>query len=126
MTAFDRMHATLMDNPDIGVAGWWLPRAGVATAVRLIVRVPALGELADRAPSSLPQRLADLSAPLLVAAGDLLAWGNSTWLLGGQADPDSLGITARWICTAFTGSPAYDGAGCPQLSWNGTAWIAAS
>lgn len=123
-TAFDRALADLMANPDLALAGWWLPRAGSPVAVRLVARVPGLGELQGRAPASRGQRLVDLGADVAAAAGDLLAWDGSTWLVGGHGDPDPLGLTRRWICTAFEGSPAYHASGYPLLSWNGSAWVA--
>lgn len=114
-----------MDHPDIGVVGWWLPRVGAAVSVQMVARVPAAGELQRRAPMSRPQMLVDLPAATAAGAGDLVAWAGRTWLLGGQADPDPLGLTSRWIATELDGVVSYDADGCPQLTWTDLAWVPA-
>lgn len=94
-------------------------------AVALVVKLPALGELDSRAPKALRQRLLDLPAGIGAAAGELVAWDGTTWLLGGAADPDRLGLAVRWIATELTVAASYDAQGRPQVAWNGTSWVPA-
>ena len=127
MTAFEEMVAHLMADPNIGSAAWWLDKAGNGrTAVRVLLRRPALDQLKGKAPSALEQRLLDLPLEAAgAAAGDLVAFNGECWQLGGRPDPDPVGLTARWIALPFTGNPlAFDAAGCPLLTWNGVAWVA--
>lgn len=126
MTAFERMQADLMDNPDIGIVGWWLPRVGASTSLQLVARVPAAGELQRRAPASRPQMLVDLPATAAAGAGDVVAWSGRSWLLGGQGDPDPLGLTSRWIATELEGEVSYDAEGRPQLAWTDLGWVPAA
>lgn len=117
MSAFADALADLTGDPSIGVAGWWVPRSGPPAPLWIVVKVPALGELDNRAPKSVRQRLLDL--PAGAGAGDLVAWDGCTWLLGGAGDPDPLGLTRRWIATELQQPVSYDVDGRPLLTWDG-------
>lgn len=106
----------------LGDDSWWLRRSGGApTAVRAVFTSPEADDLERKAPMSLPQQL--VSVQIAASAGDLIARDGRTWLLGGVADSDPLGLSQRWIATELQVAVAYHADGYPLVTWSGTAWV---
>jgi hypothetical protein len=111
-----------------GQAAWLTKTNNTRSEVKALVTVPNAGELDGQAPIKLDPRFIELAASTGAATGDLVTVSGTTWTISGEPEPDTMGLSRRWIGVPFGVKPvvsfSYHASGYPLVTYTAGAWAA--